>query len=305
MKKRVTVLIFLLVFPFLFSAPVKEEQPVTESQFTVVDSRNLTISLKQKPQKIVSLSPNITEILFELGLGERVVGRTDYCDYPQEALKIVSVGDLLSPSVEKIVSLGTDLVIISNLGQKATVEALENAQIKVAYFNESATMDGTFDLINKVATLTGTTERADQIIREMQATLKEVEQHLSDSYRPTLYYVAGFGEWGDYTATGDTYINDIINLSGASNIAADATGWSYQREMLVAKDPDIILLPSFMSSTFEQTKKEFENQLPYSALTAVKSGKIITIENNLIERQSHRSALAVKELAAKIKMITE
>lgn len=300
----ITAILVLMIVIFPLSAQgSKDQMPTAEPVVSLVDSRGMTISLQSFPQKIVSLSPNITETLFALGLGDRLVGRTDYCDYPEEAINIPAMGDLLSPSVEKIVAANPDLVIISNLGQLQTIEAIEMTGIPVAFIDEPQTMEGTFNIIEQVGKITGTTDEATAIVERMKATLADIDLPDSEE-RPTVYYVAGFGEWGDFTATGDTFIHDIITLAGGENIAADAVNWSLQLELLHASDPNILILPPLWGSTFAETSEQFINHPSYSSLTAVKQGNIIQIDSSLMERQGPRSAMATALLAEAIDELT-
>ena len=109
-KKIVVLLTVLLTLFPVFGGGAKEVTPIVDSNYSIVDSRGVTVTLTEAPERIVSLSPNITEILFTLGLGDKVVGRTEYCDYPPEAAVIPTVGDLFSPSIEMILALEPDVV---------------------------------------------------------------------------------------------------------------------------------------------------------------------------------------------------
>lgn len=290
------LLLTMLIIPLV--AKGAPEQIVEASDYlSVIDWRGELITLDKEPQRIVSLSPNVTETLFALGLGDKIVGRTDYCDYPSEVFDIVSVGDLMTPSIEKIISLEPDVVIISNIGQKETVEALDRAHIKIAYFDEDQDMEGTYSLIEKVGQLTGTKQVAEQLISSMRDIVSEVQHSNVGKNRPTAYYVTGFGEWGDFTATGDTYLHDIITLAGADNIASSGSGWSFQLESLIASDPDVIIMAPMWGSSMDESIEEFKNHSFYSSLSAVKNNKIFGLEENILERQGPRSAQAVKELS--------
>ncbi|MFA5570665.1 MAG: ABC transporter substrate-binding protein [Sphaerochaetaceae bacterium] len=290
------LLLTMLVIPLV--AKGAPEQIVEASDYlSVIDWRGELITLDKEPQRIVSLSPNVTETLFALGLGDKIVGRTDYCDYPSEVFDIVSVGDLMTPSIEKIISLEPDVVIISNIGQKETVEALDRAHIKIAYFDEDQDMEGTYSLIEKVGQLTGTKQVAEQLISSMRDIVSEVQHSNVGKNRPTAYYVTGFGEWGDFTATGDTYLHDIITLAGADNIASSGSGWSFQLESLIASDPDVIIMAPMWGSSMDESIEEFKNHSFYSSLSAVKNNTIFGLEENILERQGPRSAQAVKELS--------
>ena len=126
----------------------------------------------------------------------------------------------------------------------------------------------------------------------MKAKIEGVKEALKDvKNHPSVYYVVGFGEGGDWTATGETFINNIIELAGAENAAKSATGWAYNAEDLVKQDPNIIIIPAWADGTFQTTA-------PYKDLTAVKEGHVIVLEStDMFDRQCARNADAVEMLA--------
>lgn len=106
---------------------------------------------------------------------------------------------------------------------------------------------------------------------------------------PTVYYVVGYGEYGDYTAGGDTFVNDILTAAGGDNIASDVEGWSYSTETLLEKDPQYVILNAYNEEGFCTTD-------PYTELSAVKNGFVETIDTNMLDRQGPRKQDAVVEL---------
>ncbi|MGI6433222.1 MAG: ABC transporter substrate-binding protein [Sphaerochaetaceae bacterium] len=301
MNKRfirfITVLLLFCTLAPLLAVGIPEVSETSDLALSAADVRGVTVTLDHAPKRLVSLSPNITETLFALGLGEYIVGRTDYCDYPLAALQIESVGDVLSPSIEKIVSLNPDLVIMGNKGQAHIALALEQAHIRAAVFDEEQTMEGTYTLIRKVGNLTGAVEESQTLIKTMQQEVQQAFQLVSNGPKPTLYYVTGFGEWGDFTATGDTYIHDIIELAGARNIAKDGTNWTFQLEQLLISDPDIIIVAPMWQASEQETIQAFVTHPSYASLTAIQTGNVISFADSLLERQGPRSSLAVLTLA--------
>jgi len=123
----------------------------------------------------------------------------------------------------------------------------------------------------------------------MKDTVSRVQKAVEGKEKPSVYYIVGYGEYGDYTATGETFISSVIEMAGGSNIAADTTGWIYSLEKLVEKDPDIIVGSQAAKEYFEQTNG-------YKDLTAVKEGRIYAIDVNLLERQGPRLAEGLKLL---------
>ncbi len=297
MKRTITICITAILIASSLWAQGAVEAPQSSSSVTFTDSRDKEITITDSVERIVSLSPNITEIVYALGKGDLLVGRTDYCNYPEEVMNIPSVGDLMSPGVESIVALQPDLVLVSTLGQLQIIEALEYAGVHVIYLNESQSMEGTYRLIESVGTILGAEEKAADIVGGMKEEIAGVQKKVASVQPPSAYYVAGFGEWGDFSATGDTFIHEIITLAGGDNIAADGSNWTYSLERLLFHDPEVIILPPTWGATFEETRDSFASNEAYSGLTAVKSSSIFPVDADVLNRQGPRSAHGVTLIA--------
>ena len=293
MKKFTGIFIFVFIGAFLFGNGVKEQAVQPENEvISVTDSYGRTITFEGPVQSIVSVAPSVTETVFALGKGDLLKGRTDYCDYPPEAASVQSIGSLMEPYIEKIAEINPDVVIASNHFKKESAEKLENLSIKVVVLNESKTFEGAYTTIRDIAKITGAQERAEDIISGMQKTVKEVEKAVAGKDKPTVYYAIGFGEYGDYTAGGDTFIGQMIEMAGGDNIAKNVKGWSFSLESIVEADPDIIIV-----SKYWDMKKNFVKAEGYKELTAVKEGRVYEIDANLLDRQGPRLAEGLKALS--------
>jgi iron complex transport system substrate-binding protein len=155
---------------------------------------------------------------------------------------------------------------------------------------EENDVEGVYDMITILGTAINRNSEAVQCISEMKNTIKEVVNAVEEVERPSVYYVVGFGEYGDYTAGGDTFVGGLIELAGGDNIAKDVSGWSITLEEIIEADPSIIVIS-------EDSKDDFMSDSNYSELTAVKEGNVYTIDTNLLDRQGYRNAEGVKELA--------
>jgi iron complex transport system substrate-binding protein len=133
-------------------------------------------------------------------------------------------------------------------------------------------------------------DKSGEIIDGMKQTVTDVQNAVKGLDKPSVYYVVGYGEFGDYTATGETFIASMLDMAGGNNIAADVTGWVYSLEKLMEKDPQIILCS-------EEAKKVFQQTNGYKELTAVKEGHIYVMDENILQRQGPRLALGLKEMA--------
>ncbi len=263
---------------------------VTEYPLTITDSEDHVITFEIEPTKVVSMAPNITEIIYQLGLQSKLVGRTDYCDYPQEVLNIESVGTMRSPDIEKIVSLEPDVVIASTHFSEEATSKLTSLGIKVIILYEQHEIEGVYSTIETIGTIFNVKESASTTVNEMKTSIANTITHIEGLDKPSVYYVVGFGEYGDYTAGGDTFISQMITLAGGNNIAQNLSGWSYSLESLVEADPDIIIIP-------EEMKADFEIAPNYKDLTAVKKHRVFGINKNLLERQGICNAEGVRVLA--------
>jgi len=253
---------------------------------TYTDSYGHQVTIDAEPQKVVSVSPALTEIVYALGAQDKLVGRTDYCDYPAEVSSIQSVGAIDNPDTELIASLSPDLVIASSIFTEDSYNKLTELGIKVIVIKDETTINGMFDYVTTMGNILGKKDEAGKLVESMKADLEAVKAN-SVSSDVTVYYCMGYGEYGEYTAGGDTFINDIIVAAGAKNAAADISGWTFSLEALIAADPDYILVPAWGYDAFIATA-------PYSELSAVKNGNVISVDNNLFERVGPRNIEAIK-----------
>lgn len=263
---------------------IPDEQTARTQTFT--DDYGRVVEVPLSPTRVVSTSPAVTAIVFALGGGDILIGRTDFCTYPEEAARIESIGGISNLNVEKILSMKPDLVLSGSMIPKKSTLLMEKMGVPTVCVIEQQRFDGLYDNISKIGLLIGRSHAADSLIAEIKGTAKYLQQEAS-SERPSVYYVVGFGASGNFTAGGTSFINDIITLAGGRNIAADITGWSYSLESLLHEDPQYIIIRQEDSATFCQTA-------PYNRLSAVKEGRVIGIESGLIDIQVPRNIEAVK-----------
>ncbi len=270
--------------PSTLAEETEGEKMVTEYPLTITDTAGREVVLEAEPQKIVSLGPNMTELVFALEAGDRLVGRTTYCDYPEEALEVPEIGTLQEPNFELITEIAPDLVLASTHVSDDTLAKLDELKIPVLMLYDSEHLSGLRDIIQNLGLTLNLQEKANQLSTEIFDRIYNAKD------LPVVYYVVGFGESGDYTAGGNTFINDIIEAAGGKNAAHDLQGWQFSQEKLVEADPDIIIIPSWAEESFGQ-------EAPYSELSAVKNGQVFAVDNNIFDRQGPRNAEAVEVLA--------
>ena len=258
--------------------------------FTVKSADGSDVTLEKEPEKIISVSPTLTEMLYALDAGDKLIGRSDYCDYPAQVFEVESVGNIQTPDMERIIAMDPDLVLVSDMVDGNFMEKLKSVDVNVLFVDEMGSMSDVYDIMTMMGMVLNRNEKAASCIEEMKGTIAEVQGKVKDLEAPSVYYVVGFGEYGDYTAGGDTFAGEILTLAGGDNISKNNHGWSITLEEIIENDPYIIILPTYYEEDFVKAPH-------YCDLTAVKEGRVYAIDNNMVDRQGYRNAEAVRTLA--------
>ena len=198
------------------SASVKDEQQTV----TYTDDYGTTVDIPLHPKRIVSTSPAVTEIIYALGGSHLLVGRTDFCSYPPEVADVESIGGISNLNIEKIMSLSPDLVISGSMIPKKSTVQMGKMGVPTVCVIEQKRYDGLYDNISKIGKLIGRTAAADSLNDLLRAQLSDLDLQTNDQPK-SVYYVVGFGPSGNFTAGGDSFINDIIKMAGGRNIAEE------------------------------------------------------------------------------------
>lgn len=288
LRRKITfpLLLFFLIFS-LANCHTKEKEKKESYFLKHVDSYQRETILKSEPQRIISLSPAITEIIFLLDSEEKLVGITDFCNYPPETKFIKKIGGLLNLNIETLVALQPDLILIGSIIGKEEIEKIEKMNIPVIAIREENRVNG---VINSIQTL-GKILNKDSLAL---ATAQNIEQQLAkinfadegEKTKPKVYYVVGFGDGGDYSAPKNSHIDEIITLAGGINIGKELVNWNISREYLFQENPDLIFIRKEDHASFIKT-------FPYSQLTAVKKNHVYPIESGWIDIVSPRNIEAI------------
>ena len=291
-SKLLTYLLTALICAVITVGCSHNTQPQNVETYEYTDDYQNTVTVPSNPQRIVSLSPAVTETIFALGKGDLLVGRTDFCQYPAEVANIESVGGISNLNIEKILAMNPDLVISGSMIPQKSAEQLGALGVPIVCVIEKNRFDGLYENITKIGQLVGRPSQADSLVAKLKLEIAEdqaLRTDISESQRPSVYYVVGFGAGGNFTAGGDTFINDLIAMAGGRNIAAGVKGWSYSLEALMSENPDYIIIRREDSATFCNTK-------PYTRLDAVKNGRVVAIESSTIDLQIPRNIECVRNL---------
>jgi iron complex transport system substrate-binding protein len=254
---------------------------------TVIDDYGRTVVVPSQPQRVVSLSPAVTEILFALGAQDLLVGRTDFCVYPDAAAEIPSIGGISNLNIESILALKPDLVISGSMVGKKVTDQMDAMGTPMVCVIEKPKFEALYDNILAIGKLVNKEAAADSLNKLLSDKVKELLSNpATQSPSHSVYYVVGFGEGGNFTAGGNTFINDIIRMAGGRNIAEGIEGWSYSLEALMKEDPEYIIVRREDSAAFCDMK-------PYNRLSAVKNGHVIGIVSGTLDLQVPRNIDAI------------
>ncbi len=249
-------------------------------------------------RRIVSLAPNITEILFALGLGDRIVGVTKHCNYPAAALTKTSVGSYIDLNIEKILALNPDLVIATADGnEKGSVERLAVFKIPVLVTNPK-NLGEVFETIETIGRITKQSHRAETMVRSLKQRADRVIQACLPLSRPRVFLQ--INEHPLITVGQGTFHNNLIKLAGGINISGNDTIKypKYSLEQVLRSKPDVLLITTMERGVMAERKKERWRQ--WAQLPAVKQDRIYILNSDLLDRPSPRLVDGLEALARAI-----
>ena len=293
MRVALLVTVMFIVLSLLLATPLGCSQPSLPA--TIIDDMGRAVSINEIPERIVSHVPPITEIVFALGLGDKVVGVSDYCDYPGEAKLKPSVGNYYNPSIENIVALNPDLVLTD--GHSESIKQLDSLGITYLVIDPKD-IDGIFHDIELLGKVTGVEGRAEKLIKDMRERVAQVMARVKDAPRPKVFYIIDATDLNNpWTAGPGSFVDSLIAMAGGQNIVQAQGAWlQYNVEQVVSSDPEIIILPAEHGTAF--TSPEVLRGHPaWREMSAVKLNKIYIIEGDLVDGYGPRLVQGLEEIA--------
>lgn len=279
------------------------DAPQTEAgawPLTLTDALGKQVVIKAPPQRIVSMSPPITETLFALGLGERIVGVTRFCDYPPAAREKDKVGGIIDPSLEKTVALNPDIVFATVGNPLPVLQALEAGGVTV-FAVDPKTYEEACASVETLGRICDAREAATRVAGEMRAAAEEVRARVAGAAdRPRALFVV----WLEplFVAGPGTFMDDLLSICGAQNVAGDMDNpWKqHSVEMAVAADPEVLVLSAEHAPTADDAQARLaalRRSSAWRGVTAVKTGRIVLVHGDLVMRTTPRLARGLRILA--------
>jgi len=279
---------------FCFAALLSIVSTESPAQITVIDDLGRTVSLPAPARRVVSLAPSITESLFAIGAGDCLVGVTTFCDYPPAASAVPHIGGMTNPSIETILSLHPDLVVVSMEGNtREDFTKMTGLGVPV-FVTNPRTLAGILRSLDQLGDLTGHRDHAARLVDSMSARAARARSRSSDKPLRTLLFVSLRPL---IAAGGKTFLHELLETAGARNVAASAPGTypAYSREAVLAENPDAIILTGDLTTDVAGLIAMFPE---WGTLAAVRSGRVYSIDPDIVSRPGPRAVDALEILSS-------
>ncbi|MBR1710272.1 MAG: ABC transporter substrate-binding protein [Clostridia bacterium] len=284
-------LLFLLFALVLISTLAIAEGPVT-----VIDMLGREITLSEPVTRIVALTASDCEILCALGCEEALVGRGEYCDYPESVLDKPSVQSGYNTNAEEIIALEPQVVLMSTMAQSVELaDTLATAGIEVV-ISDAIDIEGVYTSIRLIGALMGRQETAETLISEMQSTFAMVKENCVDTGK-TVYFEVSPLQYGLWAAGKGTFMDELATMCGLTNAFADVDGWGQiSEEQVIARDPDYIVTITMYFGEGPTPIEEIKSRTGWENLKAIQNDDILNADSNEISRPGPRLQDAVLTL---------
>lgn len=290
--------ILFLVLVFVVAACGSRGPTPTPGAITVTDDEGRSLSLAGPPQRIISLGPSNTEVLYALGAGDRIVGVDDFSDYPPEAKEKKKVGaPFPSFNLEAIVALAPDLVLSVPLVDFNDRLRQQGVQVLVL---DPSTLDEIFDDIRVVGRVVGAGPRAEELVAEMKKRVEAVTEKVRGAPRVRAFYeVDATDPTKPYTAGPGSFVHEMIVLAGGENVAADAQSPypQFSLEQVVSRNPQVVLLGDALVPFNPQTPELVASRPGWGSIAAVKDNRLVAVDGDLTTRPGPRIVEGLEAIA--------
>jgi len=290
------VFALVLSLGLLLAACSTSNNQKTDSQISVhqtTDEAGRTITVPDTVTRFISLAPSLTEIVYAIGAGDGLVGRTSYCTYPAEAQKVEAVGDTLKPSIERIIALRPQIVFVSTASQLETFTNELEAHHIAVYVTDSHDLEGVFHSIERIADVLGRRPQADELLKQLRGRVSSVAERVKS--RPPVRVFYQVSDEPLYTIGREAFITDLIKRAGGISVTADIPGaWpKYSAESALAAKPDAIILPT--GGSMGNANSNVASALKRSP--AVTNGRVYKINDDHLSRPGPRAVDGLEDLA--------
>jgi len=260
---------------------------------SITDSAGRTVDVMQPVNRIISLAPANTETLFELGLGDKVVGVTTYDNYPEAVERIEKVSDFIAPNIEVITSLAPDLILATGGVQGETIAQLEQTGAPVLVI-DPMNIDEIMDAFMMIGHATGASSEASELVERLKNDIAEIEEdaqsNIDDEWTGRSFLEIGTNPL--FTVGGGTLLNEMLAIAGGQNVVQESGYVAYSAEQVITDNPEFY----FATSGSGATEDEIKAREGYSGITAVKNGNVIILDEDIVSRPGPRFVEGIRAI---------
>lgn len=297
--KKLSLVLAAILFVFLLGGCGEKSTDIENkgTGIAVTDMTGREVTLEKPATKVVALTASDCEILYAIGAGNTLIARGEYCNYPEEALKVPAVSSGSETNIEQIIALKPEVVIMNTMDQKTEqIKALENAGIKVV-MNNAKTIEEVYTSIDVIGKVVGKEKEAADLIEKMKKGFEKITDSAEKDLNKTVYFEVSPLEYGLWTAGGGTFMDEIAGMLGVKNIFSDVSGWAeISQEQVIERNPDYIVTIFMGMEGQKSPAEEIMSRKGWEGISAVKSGKVITIDSDEISRPGPRLVDAAEGL---------
>lgn len=277
------------------------DEPVEEvsTEFSITDDRGMTFDFAEPVDTIISLAPSNTEVLFFVEGGDTLIGRTEYCNYPEEVSDVESIGGYYDPDKERVVVLNPDVVLATDMHvSTGDVEWLESQGLTVVVLSPTD-MDGIMDNIRMVGTLVGNADIAEQKVAELEERIDYITEQTAtfdEAEKPRALHVT----WHDplWTVGTDNFLNTVIEMAGGVNIFTDVSGdVQVDIEQAVTRNPQVITVVGSHGSDTGSYDYIVAEDSPFNETDAYLNDRVFMVDADVVSRPGPRIVDALELFA--------
>lgn len=271
------------------------EQVEAAGPYKVIDDRGIEVTFDEVPETIVSLQPSNTEILFELGVGEQVIGATDFDTYPEAAKEIERVSTSTVINAERILELNPDVVIAYTIGDEAQITQLEDAGLKVFVIESATSFDDVYTDIIQLAEVMDVEEKGEEVVADIKAQIAAVQEKTNTVETKKKVYYEVSPAPTIWTTGNNTFQQEIMNAAGVDNLFVDQESWlSVTEEDVITRNPEVIITPA---TYMEDAVGEILGRTGWENIQAVTDKSVVLVDGDVMSRPGPRIGEAVEIMA--------
>ncbi len=295
--KRIALIVALLLVSVM-GLSCAQQGSTSTGPIVVADMLGREVKLDTPAKKVVAINAADCEILYYIGAGDTLVGRGEYCNYPEEVLNVPAVQSGSETNIEQIIALKPELVIMSTMAQKPEqAEMLANAGIAV-YISDATTIEQAYQNIELIGQLTGKIAEAETAVDTMKKAFASISEKAAGGEGKTVYFEVSPLEYGLWTAGQGTFMNEIATLVGLTNAFADVQGWGeISEEQVLARDPDYIVTTAMYFGEGMTPVEEILSRTAWQGMKAIKNSDVVNADTDEISRPGPRLVDAAQAIS--------